>query len=104
MEEECGGIYLFLFLFYMFTSYPQNVHEKNFRPTNYSREKILDSQTTHEKNFWSHEGMIARWHETHETYDGTRPTEFNPLIEKLCAMTYISSKKRKPGILDNDDV
>ena len=71
-EGECG-IYLFLFLTYMFTSNPQNVHVKKlwthkipikknfgptkparkiFEPTKYTREKILDPRR----------------------YDGTRPT------------------------------
>ena len=52
---------------------------KNFRPTKYPREKILDPRNTHEKNFRTHEGTMARWHETHETHDGTRPTEFSTL-------------------------
>ena len=65
--------------------YPRNTPEKkfwthkiptrkNFGPTKYPREKILDPQNTHEKKFWTHEGTV---NETHETRNGTRPTEFS---------------------------
>ena len=50
----------------------------------YPQEKMWDWRNTHEKKFWTHESMIAQWHETHETPDGTRPTEFSTLSEKLC--------------------
>ena len=30
-------------------------HERNFGPTKYSQENILDSQNTHEKKFGNHE-------------------------------------------------
>ena len=43
----------------------------------YPRENILDPRNTHEKNFRTHEGTMARWHQTH---DGMRPTEFSTLI------------------------
>ena len=62
----------------MFTSYQRNIQEKKFRthaipvrknfgPTKYLREKLR----THEKNFWIHEGTMARdlrdprWYQTH---------------------------------------
>ena len=58
---------------------PRNAREKKFwthdmptrkklRPTKHPREKYLDPQ--------KHD---TRWHETHETNDGTRPTEFSTL-------------------------
>lgn len=62
LGEECG-IYLFLFFTYIFTSYPQSIHEKNvwtneiptkkkyFGRTKYPREETLDSQNAHERNF-----------------------------------------------------
>ena len=46
--------------------------------------------------------MMARWHKTHETHDGTRPAEFSQLTETLCVMAYVNSKKREPVILDNN--
>ena len=58
------------------TKYPR---EKIFEPTKYPREKIADSRNTHEKNFWTHEGTVVRWHKTHETHHSTRPTEFSTL-------------------------
>ena len=58
------------------TKYPR---EKIFEPTKYPREKISDSRNTHEKNFWTHEGTVVRWHKTHETHHSTRPTEFSTL-------------------------
>ena len=39
---------------------------------------------------------------TQETHDGTRPAEFSLLIETLCAMAYVSFKKREPVIPDNN--
>ena len=81
------GIYLFLFLTYIFTRYLQNIHEKifwtheiptkkTFDPQNtyekkiwstkFPREKILDSRNTHEKKFRTLEDTVARW--------PTRPT------------------------------
>ena len=42
--------------------------------------KILDQWNTHEKKFCIHEGKMTRWHETHETHNGTRYTEFNTLF------------------------
>ena len=50
---------------------------KNIGPTKYQQENILDPRNTREKNFWTHKDTTARWHETHETHDGTRPTEFS---------------------------
>ena len=57
----------------------------------YLREKILgprkkttlDPGNTHEKNFWTYQGTVARWHETHNTHDDTRPTEFRILHKTL---------------------
>ena len=71
---------------------------KNYRPTKYPRQKTLDPRNTHEKKFGSHEinkrkyfgstkhpwGTVARWHEIHETHDGTRPTKFSTLLVLLC--------------------
>ena len=53
LSEECG-IYLFLFLTYILTSYPRNIYEKNFGPTKHQREKGLDPQNTHDEKFWTH--------------------------------------------------
>ena len=58
----------------------QNTHKKKSGPTKYPREKISDSRNSHVKNFRTHEGTMARWHETHESHDGTRPTGFSTLI------------------------
>ena len=69
---------------------PGNTHEKkimiykiptkkNLKPTKYLRENILDPRNTHGKNFWTHESTMAPWCETHETHDGTRPTDFSTL-------------------------
>ena len=63
--EECR-IYLFIFLIFIFTSYPRNIHEKkiythetstrkNVGPTKYPRKKLLDPRNTHEKKSYSHE-------------------------------------------------
>ena len=39
LREE-SGIYLFLFLTYIFTVYLRNIHEKKFVPTKHPREKF----------------------------------------------------------------
>ena len=70
---------------------PRNTHErkfwtheiptrKNLEPTQYPRENILEPRNTHEKNFRSHEGTMEQSHETHETHDGSRQTEFSTLF------------------------
>ena len=68
---------------------------KNFGPAKYPREKILGPRTDHKRNFCTHEistrksfgatknlweklldsrSTMTRWHEAHETYNGTWPT------------------------------
>ena len=96
------GIYLFLFLTYIFTRYLRNIHKKktlnprkhprgkvwthkiptrkNFAPTKYPREKMRDPRNTHEKKLRPQEGTVTRWHETHETHNGKRLTEFSTLV------------------------
>ena len=57
---------------------------KNFGTTKYPRENTLYPQDTYEKKFgpskaqW-YDGTMARWYETHETHDCTRPMEFSTL-------------------------
>ena len=57
--------YLYIYIFYVFTSYPQNIHEtkcwtqklptgKNFGPTKQPREKGFNPQNSHEKKFRTH--------------------------------------------------
>ena len=48
---------------------------KYLEPAKYPREKIFNPRNTHE-------GTMARWHQTHETHDGTRPTNFSTLTLK----------------------
>ena len=43
----------------------------------------------HEKKFRTLEGTMARWCETNETHDGTRPPEFSTLDRVLCVATSI---------------
>ena len=67
-------------------TYLRNIHEKKiFGPKKYPREKSLTHEIPTKKffgptKFWTHKGTVARWHETHETHNGTRPTEFTTLI------------------------
>ena len=49
-------------------------------------DKVLDSRNTHKKKLRTHEGTVARWHETH---DGTRPTEFSTLLRNLVQLEQI---------------
>ena len=51
---------------------PMRNHRKNIWPTKYPREKILDRWTTHEET-------MAQRHETHETYNSTRPMKLGTL-------------------------
>ena len=37
----------------------------------------MDPQNIFKKNFLTHVGTMARWHGTHETHNGIRPTEFS---------------------------
>ena len=78
--------YLYIYIFYMFTSYLQYIHKtkcwtqkiptgKNFGPTKYPREKSFNPRNTHEKKFRTHEIPMrtdfgptkAQW------YDSLRP-------------------------------
>ena len=52
-------------------------------------DKVLDSRNTHKKKLRFHEGTVARWHEAHETHDGTRPTEFSTLLRNLVQLEQI---------------
>ena len=45
---------------------------KNFGPTKYPQEKLRTNEDT-----------MARWHETYETHDGTRHTEFRTFCKRL---------------------
>ena len=76
---------------------------KNFGPRRYPREKIwthkiptikniLDQWNTLEKKCWTHKGTVARWHESHKTHDGRRPTEFNTLAKIVCGIYDIISR------------
>ena len=62
---------------------PRNTHEK----------KIEDPRNTHEKKIqdpWTtNEGTVARWHYTHENYDGTRRTKFSTLRFSDAKMTIL---------------
>ena len=65
-------------------------NRKTFGPIKYPREKISDLQNTHKKNIipiWTHNGKMARWHGTHESHDGTIPTEFSTLPMYLLTCT-----------------
>ena len=74
----------YLYILDLPTKYPR---EKNFGPTKYPRENIFDLRNTQEKNNWTQEIPMrkkfettkAQRHETHETHDGMRPTEFSIL-------------------------
>ena len=57
-------------------------HRKKLGFTNYPRQKILNPRNTHKKWRWTHEGTVARWHETCKTHDGMRNTEFSTLTHK----------------------
>ena len=63
---EEGGIYIFLCLTHIFTTYlrnihekknlgPENTHEKKFWTYEIPKRKNLDPQNTHEKKLWTHE-------------------------------------------------
>ena len=49
------GIYLFLFLTYIFTRYSRNIHEKKFGPAKIPLRKYFDPRNTQAKTFWTHE-------------------------------------------------
>ena len=57
------------------TKYPQKKLLTHKIPTR----KKFDPRNTHEKKFRTLEDTVARWRETNETHDGTRPTEFSTL-------------------------
>ena len=90
---------------------------KNFGPTSYPqekildpREKILDPRHTHEEKFWTHKiptrkkfgptkyprektwwhnGTMTQWHQTQETHDGTWPTKFStPLLSTTSQLAF----------------
>ena len=64
-----------LFLMRPLTENYEITYERNFEPTKYPRQKILDQRNTHK-------GTMARdprWHATHETHDDMRPTKFSTL-------------------------
>ena len=62
---------------------------KNWGPTKYPREKTDDPRTTHE-------GTMAWWHWTHETYDGTRPAKSSALIYgEVCQKRYEKAEQYK---------
>ena len=73
LGERCD-IYLFLFLSYIFAKI---CTRKNFGPTNV---ETLAPRNIHGRKFWTHEGPIVQWHETRETHDVNRQTEFSALF------------------------
>ena len=91
--------------FYSYSSltYSRGTHEiptrKNFGRTKYPRENISDSRNTHDKKFWSLEGMVAQSHETQEIHDGKRPLEFSPLstyvVWKTAAVKNFTNNQKK---------
>ena len=59
---------------------------KYFEPTKYPREKIFDPRNTHG-------AKMTRWHWTHETHDGTRPTKFCSLVMKETQLFFLSQSR-----------
>ena len=58
----------------------ENIHEKKCWTHEIPRRKTLDPQNNNKKKFQTQQGTMARWHETHEMRNDTRPTEFRTLI------------------------
>ena len=96
LGEECV-IYLLIFLTDIFTNYPRNIHKKkfwilekklrtheapmrkDFAHTKHPREKFR----THEIPTRNYLGSTkAQWHETYETQNGMRSTEFSTFLSK----------------------
>ena len=127
MREEYG-IYLFIFLAYIFTSYPRNMHQnkifdsqkthekkpwtheittrRNFVTTKYPREKISDPQNIHENKIRTLEGTMTRWNETHKTHDSTKPTEFStllylPQVKRALTLSITNIRYKLPHKLPN---
>ena len=78
--EECG-IYVFLFLLYIFTSYPQNLHVKKnlVDPRNSHEKKSWAHENTHEKKSWAQENTHEKKSWTHEktTAKNFGPTKYS---------------------------
>ena len=67
---------------------PRKTHEKKFWTHEIPTEKFLGPQNTHEEKFRIHKTFMKKnigptmtqWYETHETHNGTRPTELSTLL------------------------